>query len=272
MNNQLKRKLLSQTLKIRKERRKLLHKGGPEPSLTVSIRNTGGRNIQGRITNKNMSGMNKRRKLRIEDKTRQIEDVVGVVERIEHNPHTNAFLALIQYPGGRKAYITSPHGMRSGDEIMSGPRIKGNIGDCAKLKDIDEGKLIHNIELSPGSGAKIVRAAGTFAKILGKEADFVKIQLPSKEVRRFSMECRATIGIVSNPEAMHERILNAGAHRHMGRKPHVRGVAMNPIDHHNGGRTSGGKILCSESGKMRKGHRTRKKNKFSDCLIEKRRR
>jgi large subunit ribosomal protein L2 len=201
------------------------------------------------------------------------DDVAATVQRLEYDPNRNAWIALIEYANKDKelSYILAPEGLIAGNVVISGDTTKTLVGNCCKMKNIPVGTSIHNIEMTPGKGGAIIRAAGTFGKLLGKEAEFVILKLSSGEVRKLSGECRATIGVVSNSEHIKEIIGSAGMNRHRGVKPQSRGVAKNPVDHHNGGRTSGGKVLCSRTGKMRRGQKTRNPKKASSLLIVKRR-
>ncbi len=245
----------------------------PEKSLTKGISKKGGRNNQGRIAVRHQGGGNKR-KYRIIDFKRNKEGIPAKVASIEYDPNRSARIALLKYFDGEKRYILCPEKLRVGDIIISGKESDIKEGNTSPLKAIPVGTLIHNIELNPGQGGKLVRSAGTTAQLMAKEGNYAHIKLPSGEVRLINLECRATIGQVSN---LTHGILSygkAGKGRWLGIRPTVRGVAMNPIDHPLGGgegKTSGGRHPCSPTGVLAKGYRTRKKNKPSDKYIIKRR-
>jgi large subunit ribosomal protein L2 len=250
-------------------------KDRPERKLTVALRKTGGRNHHGRITSRHRGGGHRRR-YRIIDFTRNKFDSIGVIESIEYDPNRSPRIALVNYEDGEKRYIISPEGITIGDKIISSreKQIPFKTGNAMPLGKIPEGLLVHNIELKPGKGAQMARSAGTYARILATEKGMITLKLPSGELRLVSEECIATIGSVGNKS--HENIFigKAGRSRWMGRRPKVRGVAMNPVDHPHGGgegRTSGGRHPVSPWGVPAKGYRTRKKNKVSDQFIVKRR-
>ena len=246
----------------------------PERSLTEALRKTGGRNNLGRITSRHRGGGHKRR-YRIIDFKRNKFDVVGDVIAIEYDPNRSPRIALIQYADGEKRYILAPVGLKVGDKIISSkshvPFIAGNT---MPLGIIPEGMLIHNIELKEGKGGQMARSAGTYARIMAKENGMITLKLPSGEMRMVTEQCLGTIGMVGNRD--HANIIygKAGRMRWLGRRPKVRGVVMNPVDHPHGGgegKTSGGRHPVSPWGTPAKGYKTRKKNKLSDCLIIKRR-
>ncbi len=246
----------------------------PEKSLTKSKKRCSGRNNFGRITIRHRGGGHKR-KLRIIDFRREKFGVPAKVAAIEYDPNRSARIALLHYIDGEKRYIIAPHGLKVGDWVQSGPGAEIKVGNALPLAEIPEGIEIHNIELIPGKGGQLVRAAGTYATILAKEGNYAHVQLPSGEVRLINLKCMATIGRVSNID--HENIVigKAGRHRWLGRRPHVRGVAMNPVDHPLGGgegRSKGGRPPCSPWGLIAKGKKTRRKRKPSDRFIVKRRR
>jgi large subunit ribosomal protein L2 len=245
-----------------------------ERTLSVSLKKTGGRNNLGRITARHIGGGH-HRIFRIIDFRRDKENIQGVVKAIEYDPNRSGLIALIVYADGEKRYIVSPDGLSLGDTIISGSNAPIKIGNCLPLNDIPLGIEIHNIELSPGKGAELVRSAGLASQILAKEGRYAHIKLPSGEIRLIDLRCRATIGKVSN--LLHSSISlgKAGRVRHMGRRPYVRGVAMNPVDHPLGGgegRSHGGRQPTSPWGWLTKGKKTRKVSKASDKFIVKRRR
>lgn len=245
----------------------------PEKSLTVGIKGKGGRNSQGRITVRHQGGGNKR-KYRIIDFRRKKIEIPAKVASIEYDPNRSARIALLKYYDGEKRYILCPENLKVGDVVISGKEADIKVGNTKPLKDIPTGTLIHNIELNPGQGGKLVRSAGTTAQLMAKEGNYAHIKLPSGEVRLINLECRATIGQVGN--LTHENLSygKAGKSRWLGIRPTVRGVAMNPVDHPMGGgegKSSGGRHPCSPKGVLAKGYRTRKKHKLSDKYIVKKR-
>lgn len=242
----------------------------PYRPLTIAIRMTGGRNNHGHITSRHRGGGHKRR-IRLVDFKRLKVGVEGTVRSIEYDPNRSARIALIQYADGQKSYILAPSGLKVADKVMSGPDAEIKVGNHMPIKLIPAGTPVHNIEMIPGQGAKLVRAAGGVAQILSKESRFAHIKLPSGEVRMISIQCSATIGQCSNIN--HENISygKAGRFRWLGIRPQTRGVAMNPVDHPLGGgegKTSGGRIPCSPTG-VPKGLKTRSKGKMSNKFIVK---
>ena len=247
----------------------------PERKLTTALRKTGGRNNHGRITSRHRGGGHRRR-YRIIDFKRNKFDLTAVIESIEYDPNRSPRIALVKYEDGKKKYIIAPEGLKVGDKIISSKenQIPFKTGNAMPLGRIPEGLLVHNIELKPGKGAQMVRSAGAYARIMATEKGMVTLKLPSGELRMVSEECIATIGTVGNKS--HENIVigKAGRSRWLGRRPKVRGVAMNPVDHPHGGgegKSSGGRHPVSPWGVPAKGYRTRKKNKVSDRFIVKRR-
>lgn len=245
----------------------------PEKSLLAPLNKKGGRNNQGRITVRHQGGGHKR-KYRIIDFKRNKDGIPGKVATIEYDPNRTANIALIHYLDGEKRYILAPHGLKVGDMIESGPDADIKVGNALPLKNIPVGTVIHNIELKPGRGGQLVRAAGTEAQLLGKEGDMAIVRLSSGEVRYIRSECRATIGQVGNVDHENIRIGKAGRSRWLGRRPSVRGVAMNPVDHPHGGGEGkapvGRPSPVTPWGKPTLGTKTRKK-KASDRLIVRRR-
>ncbi|MBF0169089.1 MAG: 50S ribosomal protein L2 [Alphaproteobacteria bacterium] len=248
-----------------------LWKGKPEKTLTEGKSSSGGRNNHGRITVRFRGGGHKQ-SYRIVDFKRTTEGA-ATVERLEYDPNRTAFIALIKFEDGALAYILAPQRLAVGDVVISGDRADIKPGNCMPLKNMPVGTIIHNIEMKPGKGGQMARSAGTYAQLVGKDAGRAQIKLSSGEVRLVSGECRATVGAVSNPDQQNISIGKAGRQRWLGKRPHVRGVAMNPIDHPHGGgegRTSGGRHPVTPWGKPTKGKRTRN-NKRTDGMIVRRR-
>ncbi|MBQ3447621.1 MAG: 50S ribosomal protein L2 [Synergistaceae bacterium] len=244
----------------------------PERSLVVHLRKHGGRNNTGRITMRHIGGGH-RRAYRIIDFKREKIGVPGKVATIEYDPNRNARIALIHYVDGEKRYIIQPKGLNVGDMIYSGPESDITPGNALKLKDIPVGTVIHNIEMQPGHGAKLVRSAGTSAQLMSKEGKYAYIRMPSGELRLILLECMATVGQVGNEDYDNISWGKAGKTRWKGRRPHVRGMVMNPVDHPMGGgegKSKSNKHPVSPWGTPAKGYRTRKK-KASDRLIIRRR-
>jgi len=248
----------------------------PEKALTVALKKSGGRNNHGRITIRRRGGGHKR-KYRIIDFKRDKFDVEGEVIAIEYDPNRTARIALVEYPDKEKRYIIWPNELKVGDKIISSYDSHVDIkpGNAMKLKHIPLGTIIHNIELEPDKGAKLIRSAGSWAQVMAKEKGFVHIRMPSGEIRLISLECRATVGQVGNIEHRSFMHGKAGRIRWLGRRPKVRGVAMNPVDHpHGGGEGKAGQgnpHPVTPWGKPTKGSKTRKPNKISDKYIIKRR-
>ena len=247
----------------------------PERKLTTALRKTGGRNNHGRITSRHRGGGHQRR-YRIIDFKRNKYDMSAVIASIEYDPNRSPRIALLKYEDGEKRYIIAPDGLKVGDKVISTQhnQLPFKTGNAMPLGSIPEGLLVHNIELKPGKGAQMARSAGAYARIMANEAGMITLKLPSSELRMVSEQCIATIGIVGNKS--HESIMigKAGRSRWLGRRPKVRGVVMNPVDHPHGGgegRTSGGRHPVSPWGMPTKGYRTRKKNKASSQYIIKRR-
>lgn len=246
----------------------------PEKSLVVSLNKHSGRNAHGRITSRHRGG-GARKKYRIIDFKRNKDGIPGRVASIEYDPNRTAYIALINYADGEKRYILQPVGLKIGDEIESGEEADIKVGNALKLKDIPVGTVVHNIELIPGKGGQMARSAGTSAQLTAKEGKYANLRLPSGEYRRVSIECRATVGQVGNVSNELITLGKAGRKRHMGIRPHVRGSAMNPVDHPHGGgegRTPIGRPSpMTPWGKKALGLKTRKKNKKSDMYIVRRR-
>jgi large subunit ribosomal protein L2 len=249
-----------------------LWKGSPYKPLVHGLKRTGGRNNFGRITSRHIGGGHKRL-YRIIDFKRNKIDIPGVVERIEYDPNRTAYIALISYSDGSKAYILAPHKLSVGDEVISSEGADIKIGNTLPLRNIPVGTIIHNIEMKPGKGGQLVRSAGCFASLVGKDSGYAQVKLSSGEVRLVLLECFATVGSLSNPDQKNIKIGKAGRNRWLGKRPHVRGVAMNPIDHPHGGgegKTSGGRHPVTPWGKPTKGKKTRKNKLTSKFILKKR--
>ena len=245
-----------------------LWKGKPEKSLTEGKKKTGGRNNLGRMTARHIGGGHKQR-YRIIDWKRNKFDVEGTVERLEYDPNRTAFIALIQYADGEKRYIIAPQRLSVGDKVIAGEKVDVKPGNAMPLKNMPVGTIIHNIEMKPGKGAQMIRSAGTFAQLVGRDQGYAQIKLSSGELRIVRGECIATVGAVSNPDHMNTNMGKAGRNRWKGRRPHVRGVVMNPVDHPHGGgegKSAGGLHPCTPWGKPTMGYKTRK-NKATDKYI-----
>ncbi len=246
----------------------------PTKSLLRPLQKTGGRNHKGVITSRCRGGGAKRM-YRVIDFKRNKDDVEGTVATIEYDPNRTCNIALINYADGEKRYILAPVGLQAGQKIYSGDAVEPRLGNCLPLAKIPNGLTVHNIEMTPGAGGKLVRSAGGSARLMAKEGKWAHLVLPSGETRMVDACCRATIGQLGNLDHQNVRWGKAGRKRHMGRRPHVRGVAMNPVAHPMGGgegRSGGGRHPCSRTGKLAKGGRTRKKRRTSNKLIIRRRR
>lgn len=244
----------------------------PESSLTVTLRRSGGRNNNGRVTVRARGGGHKK-KYRIIDFKRSKDGIPAKIATIEYDPNRSARIALVNYMDGEKRYIIAPDGLKVGDEIMSGKGAPHKAGNCLPLRDILDGTFVHAIELKIGKGAQVARAAGTYAQVMGREGDYARIKMPSSEVRLVHLDCRATIGQTSNSDHSNVSIGKAGRNRWKGRRPHVRGVVMNPVDHPMGGgegRSSGGRHPCTPWGKPTKGYKTRRNKRTSNMIVERR--
>ena len=248
--------------------RSRLHKGKPVKALTEGLTGTGGRNNLGRTTAFWRGGRHKR-KYRIIDFRRRKWDVPATVERLEYDPNRTAFIALIRYEDGELSYILAPQRLQPGDRVVAGRETDVKPGNAMPLRRVPIGTLVHNVELKPGKGGQIARAAGAYVQLVGRDAGMARLRLASGETRMVSQECMATVGAVSNADHANQRLAKAGRSRWLGRRPHVRGVVMNPVDHPHGGgegRTSGGRHPVTPWGKPTKGRRTRGK-KPSDGMI-----
>jgi len=249
-----------------------LTKKAPEKSLIEPIKKTGGRNNQGRITMRRMGGGHKRRYRRIDFK-RDKHGVPAKVASIEYDPNRSAFISLLHYADGEKRYILAPHGLKEGDTVVSGPDSDIHPGNSLPLEKIPTGLFVHNIEMIAGRGGQMVRSAGSYAQLMAKEGNYVSLRLPSGEIRMVRKECCATVGQVSNIDHENVTIGKAGRSRWLGKRPKVRGVAMNPVDHPLGGgegRSSGGRHPVTPWGKPTKGYRTRGKKPSDKYIVHRR--
>lgn len=243
-------------------------KATPERKLTATVKRTGGRNQQGRMTSRYIGGGHKR-KLRVIDFKRDKFNIPAEVQSIEYDPNRSARIALVFYTDGEKRYILAPEGLKVGEKIVSGDQVPPEVGNALPFKSMPLGTIVHNIELKPGKGGQIVRSAGAYAQLVAKEGKYSTIKLPSGEMRMVLSNCMGTVGSLSNPTHMNVKLGKAGRKRWLGRRPRTRGVAMNPIDHPMGGgegRASGGHPR-SRNGQIAKGLKTRKPNKYSDPFI-----
>jgi large subunit ribosomal protein L2 len=245
--------------------REHLWKGAPVKVLTEGKTKSGGRNNYGRITTRHIGGGHKQAYRRVDFK-RTKHDIPANVERLEYDPNRTAFLALLKYNDGTLAYILAPQRLSVGDSVVSGVKADVKPGNAMQLASMPIGTIVHNIELKAGGGGKIARSAGTYGQLAGRDAGWAILRLNSGETRRVRAECMATVGAVSNPDHMNESTGKAGRTRWHGIRPTVRSIAMNPIDHPNGGRTKGGKHWATPWGKSTKGFKTRK-NKATDRFI-----
>lgn len=245
-----------------------LHKGKPVKALTEGLTKSGGRNNTGRITARRIGGGHKRTYRKIDFK-RTKWDMEATVERLEYDPNRTAFIALIKYEDGELAYILAPQRLAPGDTVIAGNKVDVKPGNVMPLSSMPVGTIIHNVEMKAGKGGQIARSAGTYAQLIGRDRGYAQLRLSSGEVRIVRGECIATVGAVSNPDNQNTKLAKAGRNRWLGKRPSVRGVAMNPVDHPHGGgegRTSGGRHPVTPWGKPTKGKRTRS-NKATDKLI-----
>ena len=245
-----------------------LHKGKPVKALTEGLTKSGGRNNTGRITARRIGGGHKRTYRKIDFK-RTKWDMEATVERLEYDPNRTAFIALIKYEDGELAYILAPQRLAPGDKVIAGEKVDVKPGNVMRLANMPVGTIVHNVEMKAGKGGQIARSAGTYAQLIGRDRGYAQLRLSSGEVRIVRGECVATVGAVSNPDNQNIKLAKAGRNRWLGKRPSVRGVAMNPVDHPHGGgegRTSGGRHPVTPWGKPTKGKRTRS-NKATDKLI-----
>lgn len=251
-----------------------LHKAGPYGPLVAKKTRTGGRNNKGRVTTRHRGGGHKKR-YRIVDYVRCKDGIPAKVERIEHDPNRSAHIALLLYADGERRYIIAPRGVVTGDELMSGRGAPIRPGNCLLLNEIPVGSTVHCVELRPGKGAQIARSAGASVQLVAREGRFATLRLRSGELRKVSVLCRATIGEAGNTEHSLQSLGKAGAARWRGRRPTVRGVAMNPVDHPHGGgegRSSGGRHPVTPWGVPTKGHKTRRNKRTSMMIVRRRNR
>jgi large subunit ribosomal protein L2 len=249
-----------------------LWRGKPVKSLTEGLRKSGGRNNHGHITSWQRGGGHKRR-YRVIDFRRRKFDVPATVERLEYYPNRTAFIALIRYEDGELSYILAPQRLKAGDVVVSGNKVDVKPGNAMPLKNIPVGTIVHNVEMKIGKGGQIARSAGTYVQLVGRDQGMALLRLSSGEVRMVAADCMATIGAVSNPDEQNIVIGKAGRSRWLGRRPHVRGVAMNPIDHPHGGgegRTSGGRHPVTPWGISTKGKKTRKNKRTNRWIVRRR--
>ena len=249
-----------------------LHKGKPVKALTEGLSKKGGRNNHGRITARRIGGGAKKLYRKVDFK-RNRWDIPAVVERLEYDPNRTAFIALVKYEDGLLSYIIAPQRLEVGDTVVTSKTADIKPGNTLPLKNIPVGTIIHNIELKPEKGAQMIRSAGTYAQLVGRDGGYAQIKLTSGELRMVLDTCLATIGAVSNPDNMNQVLSKAGRKRHMGKRPSVRGVVMNPVDHPHGGgegKSSGGRHPVTPWGKKTRGPKTRT-NKATDRLIIRRR-
>lgn len=249
-----------------------LHKGKPVKALTEGLTKKGGRNNKGRITARRIGGGAKKLYRKVDFK-RNRWDIPATVERLEYDPNRTAFIALIKYEDGLLSYIIAPQRLEVGDTVVTSATADIKPGNALPLKNIPVGTIIHNIEMKPQKGAQMVRSAGTYAQLVGRDGGYAQIKLASGELRMVMDSCLATVGAVSNPDNMNQVLSKAGRKRHLGKRPSVRGVVMNPVDHPHGGgegKSSGGRHPVTPWGKKTRGPKTRK-NKATDRLIIRRR-
>lgn len=246
-----------------------LWKGKPVKVLVEGLNKTGGRNSDGRITSRHIGGGAKRAYRRIDFRRRKF-DAPATVERLEYDPNRTAFIALLKYEDGTQAYILAPQRLGVGDTVVAGTKVDVKPGNAMPLAAMPIGTIVHNVEMKPGKGGQIARSAGSFVQLVGRDSGFAVIRLNSGETRKVSAECMATVGAVSNPDHMNTVVGKAGRTRLLGRRPTVRSIAMNPVDHPNGGRTKGGKHWATPWGKPTKGFKTRKNKTTTKYIVRSR--
>ncbi len=249
-----------------------LWKGKPVKTLTEGKNKSGGRNNHGRTTSFFRGGGHKQSYRHVDFKRRKF-DISATVERLEYDPNRSAFIALVKYDDGELSYIIAPQRLRAGDKVVAGSRVDIKPGNAMPMAAIPVGTIIHNVEMKLGAGGKMARAAGTYAQLVGKDAGYAQVKLQSGELRLVRAECMATVGAVSNPDNQNQNMGKAGRARWLGRRPHNRGVTMNPIDHPHGGgegRTSGGGHPRTPWGKPTKGYKTRENKRTDDMIIRRR--
>jgi large subunit ribosomal protein L2 len=246
-----------------------LYKGKPVKTLTEGKTSSGGRNNLGRVTLRYRGGGHKKSYRLIDFKRRKF-DMIATVDRIEYDPNRTAFIALLTYADGEQSYILAPQKLKVGDKVVAGEKTDVQIGNAMKLRFIPVGTFVHNVEMKPGKGGQMARSAGTFAQLVGRDADYAQLKLASGEMRIVHADCMATIGAVSNPDHMNQSLGKAGRNIWKGKRPHVRGVVMNPVDHPLGGgegRTSGGRHPVSPWGTPAKGYKTRHNKKTDQYIL-----
>jgi large subunit ribosomal protein L2 len=246
-----------------------LWKGKPVKVLVEGLSKTGGRNSDGRITSRHIGGGAKRAYRRIDFRRRKF-DAPASVERLEYDPNRTAFIALLKYQDGTQSYILAPQRLGVGDTVVSGTKVDVKPGNAMPLSAMPIGTIVHNVEMKPGKGGQIARSAGSFVQLVGRDSGFAVLRLNSGETRKVSAECMATVGAVSNPDHMNTVVGKAGRTRLLGRRPTVRSIAMNPVDHPNGGRTKGGKHWATPWGKPTKGFKTRKNKTTTKYIVRSR--
>jgi large subunit ribosomal protein L2 len=246
-----------------------LWKGKPVKMLVEGLTKTGGRNSDGRITSRHIGGGAKRAYRRIDFRRRKY-DAPATVERLEYDPNRTAFIALIKYEDGTQAYILAPQRLGVGDTVVAGTKVDVKPGNAMPLSAMPIGTIVHNVEMKPGKGGQMARSAGSFVQLVGRDSGFAVLRLNSGETRKVSAECMATVGAVSNPDHMNTVVGKAGRTRWLGRRPTVRSIAMNPVDHPNGGRTKGGKHWATPWGKPTKGFKTRKNKTTTKYIVRSR--
>jgi large subunit ribosomal protein L2 len=246
-----------------------LWKGKPVKMLVEGLTKTGGRNSDGRITSRHIGGGAKRAYRKIDFRRRKY-DAPATVERLEYDPNRTAFIALIKYQDGTQAYILAPQRLGVGDTVVSGAKVDVKPGNAMPLASMPIGTIVHNVEMKPGKGGQMARSAGSFVQLVGRDSGFAVLRLNSGETRKVSAECMATVGAVSNPDHMNTVVGKAGRTRWLGRRPTVRSIAMNPVDHPNGGRTKGGKHWATPWGKPTKGFKTRKNKTTTKYIVRSR--
>ena len=246
-----------------------LHKGAPVASLVEPQKRGSGRNNNGHITTRHKGGGHKHH-YRVVDFRRNKDGIAAKVERLEYDPNRTAFLALVKYQDGDFAYILAPQRLSVGDQVVAGLKVDVKPGNAMPLSGMPIGTIVHNVELKPGRGGQLARSAGAFVQLVGRDAGWAILKLNSGETRRVRAECMATIGAVSNPDHSNSVVGKAGRMRWKGNRPTVRSIAMNPIDHPNGGRTKGGKHWATPWGKPTKGYKTRKNKATNKYIIRSR--
>ncbi len=249
--------------------RSTLWKGKPLKTLVEGKTKTGGRNSDGRITSRHIGGGAKQAYRKIDFRRRKF-DAPANVERLEYDPNRTAFIALIKYEDGTQAYILAPQRLGVGDTVVAGPKVDVKPGNAMPLSAMPIGTIVHNVEMKPGKGGQVARSAGSFVQLVGRDSGYAVLKLNSGETRKVSAECMATVGAVSNPDHMNTVVGKAGRTRMLGRRPTVRSIAMNPVDHPNGGRTKGGKHWATPWGKPTKGFKTRKNKTTTKYIVRSR--